>query len=370
MTQAEDDARLMAAALAFSRRNFGLTAPNPSVGALVVKDRLIVGRGVTGQGGRPHGEVLALQQAGALARGATLYVSLEPCNHHGKTPPCTDAIIAAGITRVVSALEDPNPKVSGEGYRRLRAAGIDVVTGFHEEEARRLHLGHILCVTAGRPMITLKLAETADGFAAGAEGEPRLAITGEPANGFVHMLRAAHDAILIGSGTALADDPLLTVRLPGLEGRNPLRIVLDTKLRLSPASQLAATAAAVPTLVIAGEGASQEARDALAANHIEVVTVPCDAAGHADLNAALALLAAGGITRVFCEGGPRLGAALIAADLADEVILLTSQTRLGHAGLLSLDANARLKLSGETVYRLAGSKVLGADQLIRYERTL
>jgi diaminohydroxyphosphoribosylaminopyrimidine deaminase / 5-amino-6-(5-phosphoribosylamino)uracil reductase len=370
MIQNGDDARLMAAALSLSRRSLGLAAPNPSVGALVVKDGLIVGRGVTGQGGRPHGEVLALEEAGALAKGATLYVTLEPCSHHGKSPPCADAIINAGVARVVSALEDPNPKVAGDGHERLRAAGIEVLTGIHEEEARRLHLGHILSVTEGRPMVTLKLAETADGYAAGADGAPPLAITGATANDFVHMMRAMHDAILIGSGTATADDPLLTVRLPGLEARKPLRIVLDTKLLLSPGSKLAATAQEVPTLVIAGEGAEPEAIAALAAKHVEVVIVPCDHDGHVDLKAVLALLAARGTTRVFCEGGPRLGSALIEAGFADDVIILTSPKPLGHRGLPVLAGAAHVRLADETYYRRTDTRALGEDRLIRYERKL
>lgn len=366
----DDDARLMAAALSLSRRSLGLAAPNPSVGALVVKDGLIVGRGVTGQGGRPHGEVLALEEAGELAKGATLYVTLEPCSHQGKTPPCTDAIINAGVARVVSAIEDPNPKVAGEGHRILQAAGIEVLTGVHEEEARRLHLGHILSVTEGRPMVTLKLAETADGFAADAVGEPRLVISGALTYDFVHLQRALYDAIMVGSGTALADDPMLTVRLPGLEARKPLRVVLDTKLRLSPASWLAMTAAEVPTLVIAGEGADAEAIKALEAKHVQVAVVPCDEAGHADLAAALRYLAGRGITRILSEGGPHLGSALIAAGVADEVMILTSAKPLGSEGQPALAVEAHARLADEAYYRFKEPRVLGEDRLVRYEREL
>ncbi len=370
MGEAQDDARLMAAALALSRRGLGLAAPNPSVGALIVKDGVTVGAGVTGQGGRPHGEVLALEQSGALAKGATLYVTLEPCSHHGKTPPCADAVIAAGVMRVVSAMEDPNPKVAGEGHRRLRAAGIDVLVGVHEAEARRLHLGHILLVTEGRPMVTLKLAETADGFAAGMADEPRLMITGAPANGFVQMMRAMHDAILIGGGTALADDPLLTVRLPGMEARKPLRVVLDSKAGLALESKLVATAAEFPTLVIAGEGAPRARIAALEAKHVEVGLVAFADGARLDLRAALSLLAARGITRILSEGGPRLANALIAARLADEVVLLKSPTALGHAGLTALAPEARMILADESFYRAAEARALGADQLTRYERKL
>jgi len=366
-----EDERLMAAALALSRRGLGLAAPNPSVGAIVVKDGHVVGRGVTGQGGRPHAETQALFEAGEQAKGATLFVTLEPCSHHGKTPPCTDAIIAAGIARVVSALEDPNPKVAGSGYTLLRAAGIEVISGLLQNEARQIHLGHIMAVSARRPMVTLKLAETADGYAAGPLGAPRLSITGPLANDFVHMQRAMHDAIMIGSGTALADDPLLTVRLPGLEMRKPLRVVLDTHLRISPNGQLAATAAVSPVLVIAGEGASSSIMEALAGKHIDVATITCADADHLNLDAALALLAARGITRVFCEGGPRLGQALIAAGFADNVILLKSQDALGQKGLPVLDDGSRAKLANPALYRCVETRVFGdagGDRLTRFER--
>src|SRR3954451_6954122 len=217
-----EDADFLSAAWALGGRALGRAPPNPAVGAVVVRDGVIVGRGWTRDGGRPHAETEALDDAGQAARGATLYVGLEPRSHYGKTPPCADAIIAAGIARVVSALEDPDPRVAGRGHARLRAAGIEVATGIGAEEARRANLGHILRVTQGRPMVTLKLAETADGFAASANAhDPRLMITGQAANNRVQMMRALHDAIMIGAGTALGDDPLLTVRLPGLDKRSP-----------------------------------------------------------------------------------------------------------------------------------------------------
>ena len=245
------DERLMAAALAFGRRNLGVCAPSPSVGALIMREGALVGRGVTSKGGRPHGEVNALDQAGYSAAGATLYVTLEPCFHQGRAAPCAPAIVAAGIARVVSAMEDPDARVAGRGHALLREAGLEVVVGIGEREARRDHRGHILRVTQGRPMTTLKLARTADGFAAGEEHDPRLAITGEAANLRVQVLRSMHDAIMIGAGTALDDDPLLTVRLAGAPAFKPLRIVLDARLRLSPRSRLAATARVFPTLAIA-----------------------------------------------------------------------------------------------------------------------
>ena len=233
----------MAAALALGRRGLGLCAPNPAVGALLVKDGVILARGWTKPGGRPHAETEALREAGAQARGSTLYVSLEPCSHHGQTPPCTDAILAAGVGRVVYAVDDPDPRACGRGAQGLTDAGVDVSRGVRAEEAKRANLGHFLRVISARPMVTVKLALTADFYAAGLARDPRLIVTGTPAAGLVHLMRAMHDAVMVGIGTILADDPLLSVRLPGLEDRRPLRIVLDSDLRLPPLARLAATAA-------------------------------------------------------------------------------------------------------------------------------
>ena len=213
------DERWMAAALRFGRRNFGLTTPNPCVAALIVNDDVLVGRGVTAPGGRPHAEAVALAEAGEAARGATIYVTLEPCSHSGVTPPCAEAIVAAGLARVVAALEDPDARVAGQGFAKLREAGVAVEVGVGEAQARRDHRGHILRATVGRPMVTLKLALTADGYAAGEEHDARLAITGEAANSAVQVMRSLNDAIMIGVGTACDDDPLLTIRLPASRRR-------------------------------------------------------------------------------------------------------------------------------------------------------
>jgi diaminohydroxyphosphoribosylaminopyrimidine deaminase/5-amino-6-(5-phosphoribosylamino)uracil reductase len=238
----EFDEAFMAAALALGRRNLGRTAPNPAVGALIVRDGVILARGFTGLGGRPHAETIALAAAGAAARGATLYVTLEPCSHHGATPPCAEAIAASGIARVVTALEDTDPRVKGRGHAILREAGIETVVGVCEAAARRDHLGHALRATRGRPMVTLKMAQTPDGYAAGAVHDQRLRITGPIADAYTHVQRALHDAILVGAGTAREDDPLMTVRLPGMEDIKPLRVVLDERLAVSPRSRLSATA--------------------------------------------------------------------------------------------------------------------------------
>ncbi len=370
MIEADADARFMTAAIGLARRGLGLCAPNPAVGALIVRDGVIVARGWTQSGGRPHAETEALSKAGPLARGATLYVTLEPCSHHGKTPPCAEAIVAAGIARVVSAIEDPDPRVAGRGHRILEAAGIKVTTNVCAEAALRGNLGHVLRVTKGRPMAALKLALTADGFAAAPEGEPRLSITGAVANGYVHMLRAMHDAILVGARTALADNPLLTVRLAGLEARKPLRVVIDSDLKLRLKSRLVETAAVYPVLVIAAEDASTEKEARLASLGVDVARVRRDEAGHAELGDAFELLAARGLTRVFCEGGPTLADALIARGLADEVIVLTSAKPLGREGRAGLDAASLAALADPARYEKVETRMIGEDRLMRSERVL
>lgn len=358
----------MAAALAVGRRGLGLCAPNPAVGALIVKDGVILARGWTKPGGRPHAETEVLREAGAQAHGATLYATLEPCSHHGQTPPCTDAIIAAGIGRVVYAVDDPDPRASGRGAQILAGAGIEVTSGVLAEEALRANRGHFLRVTSKRPMVTLKLALTADFYAAGPAGEPRLVITGGPANGLGHLMRAMNDAVMTGIGTVLADDPLLSVRLPGLEDRTPLRVVLDSNLRLPTLTRLAATAAKIPTLAIAGEGASEARAERLRKARIEVAHVRRDAAGRVDLVSALELLAVRGLTRIFSEGGPRVAAGLIGQGLADEVRILTAREPLGRLGVLGLDADTAALLADPLHYRAVETRMIGADRLTRYER--
>src|SRR5690242_4825682 len=263
-------------ALVLGRRGLGRTWPNPAVGAVIVKDGAIVGRGWTQPGGQPHAEVEALRRAGEAARGATLYVTLEPCSHHGKSPPCADAIVAAGIARVVSALEDPNPEVAGQGHARLRAAGIAVEVGLGAAEARRAHAGHLRRIGEQRPQVTLKLALSAD-RKVGAAGRRPVEITGEAARARVHRMRAMNDAILIGIDTAIADDPQLTCRLPGMEKLSPVRVVLDTHLRLPPGGALAKSARETPVWVVTGPEASDEAAQALRQQGVEVLRAPAQA---------------------------------------------------------------------------------------------
>ncbi len=250
-----EDERFMAAAIRLSRWHTGQTSTNPSVGCVIVRDGVIVGRAVTALGGRPHAEPQALAEAGELARGATAYVTLEPCSHHGKTPPCAEALIAYGVGRVVISVTDPDVRVSGRGIAMLRDAGIEVTTGVLEEEGRQSLSGYLTRQTKNRPYVTLKLAVSADGMI-GREGVGQVAITGPEARAQVQALRAETDAILVGIGTAIADDPLLTVRAPGLETQSPVRIVLDPTLSLPLTSKLVETAREVPVIVVASEEVS------------------------------------------------------------------------------------------------------------------
>ncbi|WHO72048.1 bifunctional diaminohydroxyphosphoribosylaminopyrimidine deaminase/5-amino-6-(5-phosphoribosylamino)uracil reductase RibD [Rhizobium sp. BT03] len=252
MSVTPHDESFMAAAIRLSRRHLGRTAINPSVGCLIVRDGVVVGQAVTAIGGRPHAEPQALAEAGEAARGATAYVTLEPCSHHGKTPPCAEALIAYGVARVVISVTDPDPRVSGRGIAMLREAGIEVDAGVLEAEGRRSLAGYLTRQTKNRPYVTLKLAVSADGMI-GRQGAGQVAITGSEARAEVQALRAETDAILVGIGTAISDDPLLTVRTPGLEAQSPVRIVLDPSLALPLTSKLVATAREVPVIVVASE---------------------------------------------------------------------------------------------------------------------
>ena len=356
----------MALALTLGRRGLGRTWPNPAVGAVIVKDGPIVGRGWTQPGGRPHAEIEALRRAGPAARGATLYVTLEPCSHYGKSPPCADAVIAAGVARVVSALEDPNPEVAGAGHARLRAAGITVDVGLGAEEARRDHAGHIRRMRDGRPHVMLKLAASADGKA-GAAGRKPFAITGERTRERVHLLRARSDAIMVGIGTALADDPILTCRLPGMADYSPLRIVLDSSLRLPPGSRLVRSAQEVPLWVIAGPDAPAAGKAMLEAAGVTVLAA-ARTDGGLDLGATLRLLAERGISRLMVEAGPILAAALLGADLIDEVALFRSNKVVGPDGIDALDGMPLTMLSQSPHLASIQSEAIGEDSCEIFER--
>lgn len=376
MAEKNHDTRFMSLALGLGRRGLGNTWPNPAVGAVVVRfgdDPVIVGRGWTQPGGRPHAETEALRRAGGAARGATLYVTLEPCGHHGRTPPCAEAIIAAGIARVVTAIEDPNPTAAG-GRPMLRAHGIAVDVGVGAEEARRDHAGHIRLVRDHRPHVCLKLAVSADGKA-GLKGRRPAAITGEAARTRVHLMRAMNDAVLTGIGTVLADDPQLTCRLPGMAARSPVRVVLDTRLCLPVASALVRSARETPVWVIAGADAPGTAEAALAAHGVEVVriadarsSVPGKGRARLDLRAVLDLLAGRGVTRLMVEAGPIVAAAFVAADLVDEAALLRGPAALGADGIDALDGMPLTVLTASPHLRLRGVETLGADTIETFER--
>jgi diaminohydroxyphosphoribosylaminopyrimidine deaminase/5-amino-6-(5-phosphoribosylamino)uracil reductase len=359
-----DDQRYMALALSLGRRGLGRTWPNPAVGAVIVKDGEIIGRGWTQPGGRPHAEIEALRRAGTEARGATIYVTLEPCSHHGKSPPCADAIVAAGVARVVSALQDPNPEVAGEGYARLRKAGIAVEIGVSAAIARRDHAGHIRRMRDGRPHVMLKLAISADGKVAAGGGRP-VAITDGRVRERVHLLRAQSDAIMIGIGTALADDPILTCRLPGMAKASPLRVILDSDLQLPAQSRLAQSAHETPLLVVAGDDAPAGPELALRALGADVARV-VQKAGQLDLTAVLKLLATRGVTRLMVEGGPTVAAALLAADLIDEAVLFHSGLMIGDDGVNAFEPPA-LATFHRCLTRVA-SETVWSDRQDHYER--
>lgn len=329
----EMDRRFMAAAIRLSRRNLGLTATNPSVGTLIVRDGVIVGRGVTAIGGRPHAEREALKQAGELARGATAYVTLEPCAHHGRTPPCAEGLIEAGIARVVGAANDPDPRVSGKGYAMLRAAGIDVEERVLAAEAADLLAGYLTRSLNKRPEVILKLAVSQDGMI-GRRGEGQVAITGAISRGQVHRMRAEADAILVGIGTALADDPELTCRLPGLENRSPARIVLDARLRLPPSSKLARSARQVPVLLAARSDADAARRAALSAQGVGFLAAELHENCVA-LPELLEDLGAQGYMTLMVEGGGETARQFLAEGLVDRIALFSAPMTIGEGGVAS-----------------------------------
>ena len=363
------DQRFMQLALTLGRRGQGRTWPNPAVGAVVVKDGVIVGRGWTQPGGRPHAEPEALNRAGEAARGATLYVTLEPCSHVGKSPPCADAVIAAGIVRVVSAIEDPNPEVAGQGHARLRAAGISVDIGLGAAEAARDHAGHFRRVRDKRPHVILKLAVSSDGKI-GAVGRKPVAITGEAARARVHLLRAQCDAILVGIGTVQADDPLLTCRLPGMEARSPVRVVLDRSLRISGTSRLVHSARETPLWVMTSNLSEAPAAVKLGAAGAQVIRVATASAPPPglDLTAVVRALAEKGITRLMVEGGARVASSFVSADLVDEVWLLRGPDPVGADGIAALEGVSLTAITQSPTFKVRASESLQTDTLTIYER--
>jgi diaminohydroxyphosphoribosylaminopyrimidine deaminase/5-amino-6-(5-phosphoribosylamino)uracil reductase len=353
-----EDETHMAHALHLAARGNGTTWPNPSVGCVLVKDGRIVGRGTTAPGGRPHAERVALAQAGTAARGATAYVTLEPCAHHGHTPPCAEALVAADVARVVTALTDPDPRVSGGGHAILRAAGIAVTEGVLAPEAARVTAGFLKRISRGLPLVTLKLAATLDGRTATASGESRW-ITGPQARAHVHAMRLSHDAVLVGSGTARADDPDLTIR-HFTPPQQPLRIVLDSSLSHSPDSRLGHSARAHPVWLLHGPAAPEAARAAWAATGARLIE--CPASGpHLDLPATFRRLADEGLTRILCEGGATLAAELVRHGLADTLALYTAGALIGADGHPALGSLGLTALANAPRLALREIRTLGPD---------
>jgi diaminohydroxyphosphoribosylaminopyrimidine deaminase/5-amino-6-(5-phosphoribosylamino)uracil reductase len=373
MPLGNDDTRFMAAALNFGRRHMGMAAPNPSVGAVIVRNEgiepVIVARGVTAKGGRPHAETEALKAAGDAAKGSTVYVTLEPCAHQSKTPPCASALLQAQVGRVVIAIEDPNPLVSGNGIRMLRDAGIETIVGIGAAQAKIDHAGHFRRVREGRPHILLKIAVSADGKT-GLAGRKPARISGPVSMAEAHILRATCDAIMVGSGTVLADNPKLDCRLPGMEDRSPIRVVLDGSLRIPLDCHLVQTAKARKLIVIAGEHAPADKENTLVQLGAEVLRVSStrDRYRKPVIEEAMTLLGSRGITRLLVEGGPMLSASLLQNDLVDEAVVVRAPVTLGADAIDALEGLPLDALLASPKLGMIEERVLGEDRMIRLFR--
>jgi diaminohydroxyphosphoribosylaminopyrimidine deaminase/5-amino-6-(5-phosphoribosylamino)uracil reductase len=364
-TSAAADRRFMALALRVARRMLGRTAPNPAVGAVIADEATgeVIARGWTQQGGRPHAEANALARAGARARGQTMYVTLEPCSHHGRTPPCANAIIDAGIRRVVCAIGDPNPEISGRGFAVLRQAGVAVELGLCAEEARWMAAGHILRMTLDRPFVQLKIAVSADGLIAPGSGAP-VWVTGPVARQYAHILRAQADAIVVGRKTVADDDPDLTCRLPGLAARSPRRVILDARFRTLPTAKLFKTVGQVPVTIF-GDTTSQ-APDY--PKGVEVRRMPAGADGRLNLTVVIESLAAEGVTRVLVEGGPTIAGGFLDADLVDEVVIAHGSEALGAKGRNPIGDRGLEVLAEAQRWQTVDERMIGADRLSIHRR--
>jgi len=357
------DRRYMALALALAQRGLGNAWPNPAVGCVLVRDGRIVGRGWTQPGGRPHAETEALARAGDAAQGATCYATLEPCAHHGETGPCADALVQAGIARAVVATEDPDPRVAGRGNVMLEAAGIEVTVGCLEDRARTLNAGFLSRVEKGRPLVTLKLASTLDGRIATHTGDSRW-ITGEAARARGHLLRAQNDAVMVGAASALADDPALTCRLPGMDDQSPVRVVIDGSARLPASHALIANAGTHPTWIVSTAAPGGDGRHAVwRESGAEVIEVAAEADGRPALAVALEALAGRGLTRVLVEGGGRLAASLLTAGLVDEIAWFRAPGAIGGDGVPALAALGVDRANDMPRFHWVSSTSLGEDVL-------
>ncbi len=361
----DPDRRFMQLALHVARRMLGRTAPNPAVGAVIADEATgeVIARGWTHQGGRPHAEANALRRAGARARGQTMYVTLEPCSHHGRTPPCANAIIDAGIRRVVCAIGDPNPEISGRGLAVLRDAGVAVELGLCAEEARWMAVGHILRMTQDRPFVQLKIAVSADGLIAPGQGEPVWG-TGPEARQFAHILRAQADAILVGRRTVADDDPDLTCRLAGLAARSPRRVILDPGFRTSPTARMFRSVDRVPVTIFGSTGS----KPPVYPRGVEVRRMPAGADGRLGLVVVLESLAAEGVTRVLVEGGPTIAAGFLDADLVDEVVIGHGSAALGAKGWPPVGDRGLGLLDDITRWQKVDERKIGTDRLTFHRR--
>ena len=364
---ASPDSAHLRTALALGRQALGTTWPNPTVGCVIVAaDGRVVGRGVTGIGGRPHAEMQALAEAGERAAGGTAYVTLEPCAHDGATPSCARLLAEAALARAVIGTRDPDPRTDGSGAALLTAAGVTVTSGLHEDEARRLHAGHLRRVKSGRPHVTLKLAASLDGRIATSTGASQW-LTGQVARGHGHLLRARHDAILVGAGTAVRDDPELTCRLPGLGNRSPVRIVMigaDTAL---PAGRLLSTLSRSPVWLLATAERRPDTADLQAAG-MEVIDVAADSSGRPSLEQALGTLGARGVTSVLVEGGQTVATALLRDHLADTLVWYSTDAIVGSDGLAAVGGLTRTALSETRDFRTFRARRLGPDHVRFLER--
>ncbi|MEP3052958.1 bifunctional diaminohydroxyphosphoribosylaminopyrimidine deaminase/5-amino-6-(5-phosphoribosylamino)uracil reductase RibD [Ascidiaceihabitans sp.] len=364
MTQASDT-RYMALALSLGRRGQGRTWPNPAVGCVIVSGGRIVGRGWTQEGGVPHAEPMALAQAGDAARGADVFVTLEPCAHHGRTPPCAQALIDAGVARVVMAIPDSDPRVDGLGAQMLRDAGIVVETGLLGDQAFADHDGFLRRTVMGRPMVTLKLASSVDGRIATASGESQW-ITGAQSRRMVHVMRARHDAVMVGGGTARHDDPSLTVRDMGVD-HQPTRVVISRRLDLPLMGTLARTAKETPLILCHGKDADKTLQRTWA--DLGATLLSCRASGtQLDMDDAMAQLGGHGLTRVFCEGGSALAATLIENDLVDRLITFTAGMTIGAEGLPNMGALGLVHLQEARRFTLSGTQMIGPDTVTTWVR--
>ena len=366
MTASDEDH--MAQALALARRGLGTTWPNPSVGCVVVSATgEIVGRGVTAPGGRPHAEAVALQRAGRATTDATLYVTLEPCAHEGRGAACADAVAAAGPARVVVAMGDADPRTAGRGLARMRAAGIEVTEGVLRDEACEVTLGHVLRVTEGRPAVTLKLAVGSDGRVPRGEAGAPTWITGDLARAHAHLLRARSDAILVGRGTVMADNPSLTCRLPGMECRSPVRVILDRRLR-TPTDARLFEDEMVPVWFICARNEMEPNAAALQELGAEIIPVTIDAHGLPAIKEALDQLAKRGITRVLVEGGPSVAHAFLDGDLVDEAVIYRGSRPAGSDGLLPFVSEGLDRLTDSGHFTLTQERTFGPDDMTWWQR--